>query len=103
MCTTFECRASPTPAQAANLARTFGCVRKVWNETLAWRHARYQRRMARTRRGSANRAKTAAKVAREGDACGGDVRHSGSSRVRSPKKQELPALRPRIPVLPGGE
>jgi putative transposase len=24
-----------------NLARTFGCVRKVWNETLAWRHGRW--------------------------------------------------------------
>jgi putative transposase len=42
-------------------------------------------------------------VAPRGDACGGDVRHSGSSRVRSPKKQELPAARPRIPVLQGGE
>ncbi|MDQ1287391.1 MAG: putative transposase, partial [Actinomycetota bacterium] len=42
-------------------------------------------------------------VAREGDACGGDIRHTGSPRVRSPKKQELPAVRPRIPVLQGGE
>jgi putative transposase len=33
-----------------------------------------------------------------GDACGGDIRHSGSSRVQSPTKQELPAVRPRIPV-----
>jgi putative transposase len=41
MRTAFKCRAYPTPGQAANLARTFGCVRKVWNETLAWRHARY--------------------------------------------------------------
>jgi len=24
------------------LSRTFGCVRVVWNRTLAWRHARYQ-------------------------------------------------------------
>jgi len=66
------------------LARTFGCVRVVWNLTLAarsalWqtkianprpldrkaRHlARYQRHMARCRIGSANRAKAAAKVAR---------------------------------------
>jgi transposase len=38
-----------------------------------------------------------------GDACGGDVRHSGSSWVQSPTKQELPAARPRIPVLQGGE
>jgi putative transposase len=42
-------------------------------------------------------------VALRGDACGGDVSHSGSSRVQSPKKQELPAVRPRIPVLQGGE
>jgi putative transposase len=39
--TAFKCRAYPTPGQAGNLARTFGCVRKVWNETLAWRHARW--------------------------------------------------------------
>jgi len=42
-------------------------------------------------------------VAPRGDACGGDVRHSGSSRVQSPKKQEPPAVRPGIPVLQGGE
>ena len=41
MRTAFKCRAYPTPGQAANLARTFGCVRKVWNQTLAWRHGRY--------------------------------------------------------------
>ena len=41
MRTAFKCRAYPTPEQAANLARTFGCVRKVWNETLAWRHQRW--------------------------------------------------------------
>lgn len=41
MRTAFKCRAYPTPEQAANLTRTFGCCRKVWNETLAWRHARY--------------------------------------------------------------
>ncbi|MDQ1287063.1 MAG: putative transposase [Actinomycetota bacterium] len=41
MRTAFKCRAYPTHEQAGNLARTFGCVRKVWNETLAWRHARY--------------------------------------------------------------
>lgn len=41
MRTAFKCRVYPTPEQAANLARTFGCVRKVWNETLAWRHRRY--------------------------------------------------------------
>ncbi|MDQ1304382.1 MAG: putative transposase, partial [Actinomycetota bacterium] len=41
MRTAFKCRAYPTPEQAGTLARTFGCVRKVWNETLAWRHKRW--------------------------------------------------------------
>jgi putative transposase len=36
-------------------------------------------------------------------ACGGDVRHSGSSRVRSPVKQEPRPARAGIPVLQGGE
>ena len=45
-----------------------------------------------------------------GDACGGDVRHSGASRVQSPAKQEpqparagIPVLQGGIPVLQGGE
>ncbi|MFE9956641.1 RNA-guided endonuclease InsQ/TnpB family protein [Micromonospora sp. NPDC005299] len=37
----YKCRAYPDPEQAAMLARTFGCVRLVWNKTLAARHARY--------------------------------------------------------------
>ena len=37
------------------------------------------------------------------DACGADVRHSGSSRVRSAVKQEPPGVSPGIPVLQGGE
>jgi putative transposase len=37
----YKCRAYPTPEQAAVLNRTFGCVRLVWNKTLAWRHARW--------------------------------------------------------------
>jgi putative transposase len=36
-------------------------------------------------------------------ACGGDVRHSGSSRVRSPVKQEPRPARAGIPVLQGRE
>ncbi len=39
--TAYKCRAYPTPEQANALNRTFGCVRVVWNRTLAWRHARY--------------------------------------------------------------
>ena len=38
-----------------------------------------------------------------GDACGADVRHSGSSRVRSAVKQEPSGVSPGIPVLQGGE
>lgn len=41
MRTAYKCRAYPTPEQAALLGRTFGCVRVVWNRTLAWRHARW--------------------------------------------------------------
>ncbi len=36
-------------------------------------------------------------------ACGGDVRHSGSSRVQSPAKQEPQSVRAGIPVLQRGE
>jgi putative transposase len=38
-----------------------------------------------------------------GDACGADVRHSGSSRVRSAVKQEPQPATAGIPVLQGGE
>jgi putative transposase len=38
-----------------------------------------------------------------GHACGADVRHSGSSRVRSAVKQEPRPVRAGIPVLQGGE
>ncbi|GAA0438536.1 hypothetical protein Acor_62760 [Acrocarpospora corrugata] len=37
----YKCRVYPTPEQAAVLNRTFGCVRVVWNRTLAWRRARF--------------------------------------------------------------
>jgi len=43
MRTAFKCRAYPTPEQASLLNRTFGCIRLVWNKTLAERHARYHR------------------------------------------------------------
>ena len=42
MRTAYKVRAYPDPEQAAILSRTFGCVRVVWNRTLATRHARYQ-------------------------------------------------------------
>jgi transposase len=37
----YKCRAYPDEAQQAMLARTFGCVRLVWNRTLAARHRLY--------------------------------------------------------------
>lgn len=37
--TAYRCRAYPTAEQQAVLNRTFGCVRVVWNRTLAARHA----------------------------------------------------------------
>ncbi len=50
--TAYRCRAYPDEAQQQVLARTFGCVRVVWNRTLA-----------------AGLAVTA---------CGGDVRRAGA-------------------------
>jgi transposase len=42
--TAYRCRAYPdyTQQQQQVLARTFGCVRLVWNRTLAARHALWQ-------------------------------------------------------------
>lgn len=37
----YKCRAYPDDAQQQMLARTFGCVRVVWNRTLAERHRLY--------------------------------------------------------------
>jgi putative transposase len=39
--TAYRCRAYPDQPQQQVLARTFGCVRVVWNRTLAARRARY--------------------------------------------------------------
>ena len=39
--TAYRCRAYPDEQQQAVLNRTFGCVRVVWNRTLAARHARW--------------------------------------------------------------
>jgi putative transposase len=39
MRTAYRCRAYPDPEQVAALRRTFGCVRLVWNRTLAARSA----------------------------------------------------------------
>ena len=42
MRTAYKCRAYPAPEQAAVFGRTFGCVRLVWNKTLAERHHAYR-------------------------------------------------------------
>ena len=42
MRTAYRCRAYPDQQQQAVLTRTFGCIRVVWNRTLAARHARWQ-------------------------------------------------------------
>jgi putative transposase len=39
--TAYKCRAYPDQEQASALNRTLGCVRVVWNRTLAWRYQRY--------------------------------------------------------------
>lgn len=54
MRTGFKCRAYPNPEQAAILSRTFGCVRLVWNRTLAWRKDRWQAKRASTSFPAAN-------------------------------------------------
>ncbi|MEV5709399.1 RNA-guided endonuclease TnpB family protein [Actinoallomurus sp. NPDC052274] len=48
MRTAYRCRAYPDPEQTAVLNRTFGCVRLVWNKTLAERHAAYHQRGEKT-------------------------------------------------------
>ena len=54
MRTAYKCRAYPDPEQASVLNRTFGCVRVVWNRTLAWRQARYRDEQASTSYGQAS-------------------------------------------------
>ncbi len=65
MRTAFKCRTYPTPEQQAVLNRTFGCVRVVWNRTLAERHARYHAERKSTSYAETDRALTAAKKTTE--------------------------------------
>lgn len=65
MRTAFKCRAYPTPEQAAVLNRTFGCVRVVWNQTLAWRHCRWHTEQAATNVPQANAFLTRLKQSKE--------------------------------------
>ena len=48
MRTAYKCRVYPNPEQESVLNRTFGCVRVVWNRTLAWRHERYRAEQVKT-------------------------------------------------------
>ena len=62
MRTAYKCRAYPDTEQASVLNRTFGCLRVVWNRTLAWRHARYHNEQAMTNFAQANAYLTAMKA-----------------------------------------
>lgn len=48
MRTAYKVRAYPDPDQQAQLGRTFGCVRLVWNKTLDQRHRAYHQRGEKT-------------------------------------------------------
>jgi putative transposase len=61
MRTAYRCRAYPDEAQQQVLARTFGCVRVVWNRTLAARHQRYAAEGKSTSYAETDRALTAMK------------------------------------------
>jgi putative transposase len=63
--TAYKCRAYPGTEQAGVFNRTFGCVRVVWNRTLAWRHARYHAEQAKTGFTEANAYLTAMKATDE--------------------------------------
>jgi len=63
--TAYKCRAYPAPEQASVLNRTFGCVRVVWNRTLAWRHARYYAEQVKTGFTQANAYLTAMKATQD--------------------------------------
>ncbi|MEV0646894.1 RNA-guided endonuclease TnpB family protein [Phytomonospora sp. NPDC050363] len=61
----YKCRAYPDPEQAAILVRTFGCVRKVWNEVLEWRTRRYRADQVKTSYAESDRYLTSLKKTSE--------------------------------------
>jgi putative transposase len=63
--TAYKCRAYPNPEQASVLNRTFGCIRVVWNRTLAWRQARYRSEQAPTSYAQASAYLTAMKASQD--------------------------------------
>ncbi|WP_017594670.1 RNA-guided endonuclease InsQ/TnpB family protein [Nocardiopsis potens] len=58
MRTAYKVRAYPDSEQAAQLGRTFGCVRLVWNKTLAERHRAYHQHGTKTSYKQTDRALT---------------------------------------------
>ncbi|TVZ02369.1 transposase [Trebonia kvetii] len=62
MRTAYKCRIYPDPEQVSVLNRTFGCIRVVWNRTLAWRQARYRTEQASTSYAQASAYLTAMKA-----------------------------------------
>ncbi|TDD71098.1 transposase [Actinomadura darangshiensis] len=65
MRTAYKCRAYPDPEQAAIFGRTFGCVRLVWNKTLAERHRAWHASGRRTSYAETDAALTAWKKTQE--------------------------------------
>ena len=61
MRTAYRCRAYPDQEQQAVLNRTFGCIRVVWNRTLAARQARWHQERTGTSYAETGRALTAMK------------------------------------------
>jgi putative transposase len=61
MRTAYRCRAYPSEQQQVLLNRTFGCVRVVWNQTLAARRARYAAERRSTSYAETDRALTVLK------------------------------------------
>jgi putative transposase len=59
--TAYRCRAYPDEGQQTALNRTFGCVRVVWNRTLAERHRRWQAHRTGMSYAASDRALTAMK------------------------------------------
>jgi transposase len=63
--TAYKCLAYPDQMQASVLNRTFGCIRVVWNRTLAWRRQRYRDEKTGTTFAQANAYLTAMKATEE--------------------------------------
>jgi putative transposase len=63
--TAYRCRAYPDQEQQAVLNRTFGCIRVVWNRTLAARYARWHQAGTGTSYAETDRALTAMKKDRD--------------------------------------